>query len=191
MPYDRGNYQDKWRLERISRNVRQQLGLSQTDLLDPWQLAETVPAHIFYPDDLVRKELAARARQINWDGFAFCFPNEEHLMVLLNPGRSDRRQCATLLEELAHHLLGHTPSRIFPDPVSGLPRREFNAAQEAEAYDFGSVLLVPKELVQHHVKVIRGTSPALADACGCSIELVDLRIKRCRLWDRHQKNHPP
>jgi Zn-dependent peptidase ImmA (M78 family) len=188
--YDRGNYQDKWRIERIAKGVRQRLGLSQMDLLDPWRLAEAVPAHVFYPDDLIEEPLAMRARQINWDGFAFCFPDEEHLMVLLNPGRSVRRQRATLLEELAHHLLGHAPSRIFRDPVSALPRREFNKAQEEEAYDFGSVLLIPKEIIQHHVKVVRGTTEALADACGCSIELVELRIKRCRLWDRHQKNHP-
>ncbi len=67
-------------------------------------------------------------------------------------------------------------------------RREFNARQEAEAYDFGSVLLLPKELIQHHVKVRRAPAQELADRCGCSVEYVEFRIKRCRLWDRYNAN---
>src|SRR5207245_6173637 len=116
----------------------------------------------------------------------FSFPAEMHLMLLLNPARSERRQCATLLEELSHHLLRHIPSRIYRDPTTGLMRRDFDTSQESEAFDFGSVLLLPKELIQHHVKVVMGTAADLADSCGCSVELVELRIKRCRLWNRYQ-----
>jgi Zn-dependent peptidase ImmA (M78 family) len=185
MPYDRGRYQDKWRLERLARQIRERLGLSQTDILDPWDWAEGVPAHVLYPEDLGDDDLAARLREVGWDGGAFVFPNEMTLIVVLNPARSKRRQCATLLEELSHHVLGHTPSRIYQDPATGLLRRNFNPEQEAEAFDFGSVLLLPKELIQRHVKVTRGTASELADRCGCSVDLVELRIKRCRLWDRY------
>src|SRR5207245_9081672 len=108
-----------------------------TQILNPWRLAEVVPAHVFYPEDFVEPSLAVRARSVNWDGFAFTFPGEDFLMVLLNPARSMRRQCATLLEELSHHLLGHRPTRVVPDPITGLPRREFDQSQEEEAYDFG------------------------------------------------------
>jgi hypothetical protein len=185
MVYDRANYQDKWRIERKAQAIRQSLGLTQTEILDPWLLADAVNAHHFYPEDLVDPGLAARARKVNWDGFAFSFPGETHLMVLLNPARSERRQCATLLEELSHHVLRHTPSRIYRDPTTGLMRRDFDTAQESEAFDFGSVLLLPKELIQHHVKVRQGSAQELADICGCSVELVQLRIKRCRLWNRY------
>ncbi len=185
MPYVRNRYQDKWRLERIGQGVRRQLGLCQTDILDPWRLADVVQAHTFYPEDLVPASLARRARRVDWDGFSFAFPEEDCLMVLLNPARSRRRQCATLLEELSHHLLRHPPSRFFTDPLTGLRRREFNQAQEHEAYDLGTVLLLPKELIQHHVKESRDTAQQLADRCGCSVDLVHLRIKRCRLWNRY------
>jgi len=185
MVYDRANYQDKWRIERRAQAVRQSLGLTQTEILDPWFLAEAVNAHVFYPEDLVHPTLATRAGQVNWDGFAFMFPGEAHLMVLLNPARSERRQCATLLEELSHHLLRHEPRRLYRDPVTGLLRRDFDSAQESEAFDFGSVLLLPKEIIQQHVKVTRGSASQLADICGCSVELVHLRIKRCRLWNRY------
>jgi len=184
--YDRGRYQDKWRLERVARRVRERLGLSQTDILDPWILADAIPAHVLYPDDFGDPGLAARLRFVDWDGGAFVFPDEKTLIVILNPAKSKRRQLATLLEELSHHLLGHTPTRIYQDSATGLLRRNFNPAQEAEAFDFGSVLLLPKELIQHHVKVVMGTAADLADSCGCSVELVELRIKRCRLWNRYQ-----
>ncbi len=185
MVYDRATYQDKWRIEKKAQAIRHALGLTQTGILDPWLLADAVNAHLFYPEDLVDPGLAANARRVTWDGFAFSFPGETHLIVILNPARSDRRQCATLLEELAHHLLNHTPSRIYRDPATGLMRRDFDAAQEAEAFDFGSVLLLPKELIQHHIKVAQGSAQELADKCGCSAELVHLRIKRCRLWNRY------
>ena len=132
-------------MERLAKQVRERLGLGQTDVLDPWGLADAVPAHILFPEDFGDPALAARLRAVNWDGGAFVFPEERMLIVILNPGRSRRRQCATLLEELSHHLLGHAPSRIYRDSATGLLRRNFDAAQEAEAYDFGSVLLLPKE----------------------------------------------
>jgi Zn-dependent peptidase ImmA (M78 family) len=185
LEYDRARYQDKWRLERLARRVRTQLGLSQTDVLDPWRLADAVPAHVFYPEDLLPPMLARRALAIDWDGFAFAFPDDRFLMVVMNPARSRRRQCATLLAELSHHLLRHQPSRIYTDQVTGQLRRDFNQAQEEEAYDLGSVLLLPKELIQQHVKETAATALDLADRCGCSSDLVELRIKRCRLWNRY------
>ena len=112
-------------------------------------------------------------------------PGEPTLIVILNPARSLRRQCASLLEELSHHLLGHRPTRIYVDKRTGLLQRDYDPSQEAEAYDFGSVLLLPKELIRHHVKDLCGTAQQLADLCGCSVQNVELRIKRCRLWDRY------
>jgi Zn-dependent peptidase ImmA (M78 family) len=186
MPYDSGNYQDKWRLERLAQRVRSQLGLGPTDLLDVWRLADAVFAHVFFPADLVEPVLAERVTHVNWDGFAFQFDREEHLMVLLNPARPERRQRATLLEELAHHILRHPPSKIYKDPLTGLRRRVYNRSQEQEAYELGAMLLLPKEIIQQHVKVVQGRAEELADRHRCSAELVEFRIKRCRLWPRYQ-----
>lgn len=182
MSYD---YEAKWRLERLAQRVRSSLGLGPTDHLDVWRLADAVPAHVFYPEDVVDANLAERVGRASWDGFAFQFDGEDHLMVLLNRTRSERRQRATLLEELAHHILRHPPTRLYVDSATGLRRRVFNREQEEEAYELGSMLLLPKETIQHHVKVAHGTSEELADRLGCSIDLVEFRIKRCRLWSRY------
>ena len=49
MPYNRGNYQDKWRIERLATAVRGKLEVDQLEPLSPWRLADAIPAHIFYP----------------------------------------------------------------------------------------------------------------------------------------------
>jgi Zn-dependent peptidase ImmA (M78 family) len=180
LPRAKGN-RDKWLLEQCARTIREELRLTQFDVLDPWKLADTVPAHVFYVEDLVPLELALRAYQANWDGFAFQFPRESILMVILNSARPLTRQSATLMEELSHGLLGHAPSRLQEDPRTGLLRRDYNKEQEREAYDLGATILLPSELIEREVN--RGMrADEIALERGCSAALVDYRIKRCHLW---------
>ena len=188
-PYARGNYRDKWRLERQAQATRARLKLTQYDVIDPWRLADLVPAHVFYVDDIVDADLALRAGHAGWDGFAFQFPGESTLMVVLNPNRTTARQSATLMEELCHGLLRHAPTRLLQDPDTGLLRREYNQAQEHEAYDLGATILLPKELIQRAV-ANHVTASEVAAQHGCSIDLVHYRIQRCRLWKRYCKYLP-
>jgi Zn-dependent peptidase ImmA (M78 family) len=181
------SYQDKWRLEQYAGAIRERLRLTQFDILDPWKLADAIPAHVFYLEDVVSPELALKAYQANWDGFAFQFPRESILMVILNSAKPVTRQSATLMEELSHGLLGHVPSRLQEDPHTGLLRRDYNKVQEREAYGLGATILLPKELVEREVK--RGLCAGeIALERGCSAALVEYRIKRCHLWRRYTKH---
>ena len=184
--YTRGDYRDKWRLERQAAAVRGRLGLSQLDVLDPWRLADLIPAHVFYTEDVVGPDLAALAGRVAWDGFAYQYPDESMLIIVLNSARPSTRQQATLMEELCHGLLRHPPTRLAEDPLTGLLRREYHQDLEHEAYDLGATILLPKEKVQ--LEVSQGT-PAedLAQVHGCSVQLVHYRIRRCRLWNRYQQ----
>jgi len=178
--------QEKVHLEHYARDIREWQQLTQFEILDPWRLADAVPAHIFYVEDLVGPELALRAMQANWDGFAFQFPHESILMVVLNSARPSTRQYATLMEELSHSFLGHAPTRLWEDPTTGFPRRDYNQTQEREAYDLGATILLPKELIER--EVVRGrTAEEIALERGCSAELVRYRIKRSHLWERYTK----
>jgi Zn-dependent peptidase ImmA (M78 family) len=105
---------------------------------------------------------------------------------LLNPLRSRARQTATLMAELSHRLLDHEPSMIWTDAATGLLRRTFNAGQEAEAYDLGAALLLPKERIQMEVGRQRVAQDVAVEHI-CSVELVEYRIKRLRLWGRYSK----
>ena len=106
-----------------------------------------MPARIFRPEDFGDEVLARRLRQVPWDGLSFTLPGEPALVVLLNPHRPATRRTATLMEELAHALLEHRPSRLEPDPATGVLRRSYDAAQEREAFEFGATLLLPRDLL--------------------------------------------
>ena len=180
------SYQNKWRLEQHARAIRERLRLTQFDILDPWKLADTVPAHVFYLEDVVPHELALKAHRANWDGLAFQFPRESTLMVVLNSARPVTRQSATLMEELSHGLLGHVPSRLQEDPHTGLLRRDYNKDQESEAYDLGATILLPRELIEQEVN--RGMrAHEIALERGCSAALVEYRIKRCHFWEPYNR----
>jgi len=185
MAYSRGRYQDKWRIERQAAVVRRSLGLDQLTPLDPWLLCEAVPAHVFYPEDFPADGLARQLQAVPWDGFSFCFPDEVTLIVMLNSARPRTRQMATLMEELAHHLLGHKPCAITRDPTGGFLRRSYDPSQETEAFDLGAALILPKEKVQRDVGAHRSAAE-IAREHGCSGDLVIYRIKRMRLWRRYE-----
>jgi Zn-dependent peptidase ImmA (M78 family) len=184
MAYDRGHFRDKWRIERLSAEIRASIGLDQVSVLAPQALCDAVPAHVFAPDDFGDPALSSRVARVRWDGLSFSYPGDSTLIVVLNPNRSSARQAATLMEELSHHLLRHAPSTIWTDPQTGLPRRDFNKAQEEEAYDLGAALLLPKERIQGEVASQR-SGRDVATEHGCSLKLVEYRIKRLRLWNRY------
>jgi IrrE N-terminal-like domain len=171
-------------LEREAAAIRWQLGLGPLDRLDPLALAAAVPALVFRPEDFVDDVLARRLRQVPWDGLSFKLPGDPTLVVVLNPDRPATRRTATLLEELAHALLGHEPSRLERDPATGVLRRSFDARQEREAFELGATLLLPRELLAAELRARRPVS-SIARRLGCSEALVLFRIRRLGLSRRY------
>jgi Zn-dependent peptidase ImmA (M78 family) len=184
MSYSRGDYRDKWRIERLAAAVRGKLGFDQLTPLSPWRLADAIPAHVFYPEDFGSDGLVRRVRDVKWDGFAFAVPGERTLMIVLNPTKPETRQTATLMEELSHHLLGHEPCSIAVNPQTKVLERTYDKGQEDEAYDLGAAILLPKERIQRDVAA-RLTAAEIAAAHACSDDIVVYRIKRMRLWQRY------
>jgi hypothetical protein len=81
MAYNRGDYRDKRRIERLATAIRSKLGLDQIEPLNPLRLADAIPAHVFYPEDFAKDGLARRMRRVNRDGFAFYCPGDPTLMI--------------------------------------------------------------------------------------------------------------
>lgn len=184
MAYDRGDYRQKWRIERIAAAVRRHLGLSPLSILTVEAACDAVRAHVLVPEDFGDVALAQQLRRAAWDAFSFTYPGENVLIIVVNPARAPSRRAATLMEEVSHHILGHVPSAIWVDGT-GLPRRDYNEAQEREAFDLGAALLLPKEKIQSDVGRQR-RAMEIAVEHGCSMQLVEYRIKRLRLWNRYR-----
>jgi hypothetical protein len=84
------------------------------------------------------------------------------------------------MEEIAHVVLGHKPTRISVG-AGGLPCREYNAANEQTAYGAGAAALVPYAALSLGLR--DGATPeSIAEQYGVSPQLVSYRIKITMLW---------
>jgi IrrE N-terminal-like domain len=111
-------------------------------------------------------------------------------LCMLNPDQSRRRQKITLMEEISHSFLGHSPTVL---SKSGESRyRDFNKKQEQEAYGVGAAVLLPWRLF---FPMLNGgdSFDCLSKAFDVTRELVQYRIKVCgasSLYSKRQRNGP-
>lgn len=180
--------------ERIGLQIRQIASTPLDRALDPWQLAPLVKLKVVDIDYLLQlsvetRNILLRENSKDWSGATTMpLPNGWRL-VFINPKHSRERQVATLMEEVSHTVLGHTPTLITPNV--GMERktgfRDFNKAQEEAAYGVGSAALIPYYILQLSVK--RGVSVnRIAQKFGVSEDLVLFRIKVCKLWEIYKSN---
>jgi hypothetical protein len=119
-----------------------------------------------------------------WSGGACSqtLPSGEKL-IILNPTHHVNRQHATLMEEISHVFLGHTPSRL----VVGNKTRDYHAEIEEEAYGVGAAALVPYTALRRMIKQGK-TSREIARHFVVSKLLVEFRMKITRLWEDYKLN---
>jgi len=179
--------------ERIALKIREYAGVPLEERLDPWQLAGKLKLRVLTPDDI--PGISPEMRQVllqgdGWSGAALPPLPDGTKLVFLNPTHSAERQAATLMEEISHGVLGHTPTRIHGVKISAGERakfRDYNAAQEEAAYGVGSAALVPYFPLRRATEFGLETT-AIARHYGVSRALVEYRLKVCRLWETHLAN---
>ena len=109
-------------------------------------------------------------------------------IIVLNPTHNDKRQNATLMEEICHVFLGHKPSRLAIENVNkqGKPiARDYREADEEAAYSVGAAALVPYSALRRFVEQGK-TSREIARHFNVSRELVEYRMKVSRLWEDYK-----
>lgn len=181
--------------ERIALKIRDLAATPLDRALDPWQLAPKVKLKVVDINHL--SKLSEEARKIllkenskDWSGATTMpLPNGWRL-VFINPVHSRERQVATLMEEVSHVVLRHSPSLIKTpgesDQTDQTRFRDFNKAQEEAAYGVGSAALIPYYILR--LSVTRGISiDRIAHKFGVSEDLVFFRIKVCKLWDIYKQ----
>jgi Zn-dependent peptidase ImmA (M78 family) len=99
---------------------------------------------------------------------------DQHLIVF-NPAHSKGRQSNDLMHELAHIILGHTPTFSFLDPVKQLLVRSHDRTQEEEADWLAGAVLLPRQALLY----VRGRQLGAEEICrryGISKRLLSFRL---------------
>ena len=176
--------------------LRDFAGVRPDEALDPFALAEFARLLVVDFDQI--KDLSAESREHllgdgmnDWSGGACSrpLPNGWRI-VILNPAHGVHRNRATLMEEISHVFLGHTPNRLAvvvsePPAVAGGPKkiltRDYNKSDEEEAYAVGAAALVPYAALRRLVWAGR-TAEEIARRFRVSMPLAEYRIKVTHLW---------
>lgn len=178
--------------ERIALKIREFAGVAIDQLLNPWELAPFVKLKVVNIRDVKGLSEAARKQLLRMDGKGWSggasrpLPDGSRL-VFLNPTHGKERQAATLMEEICHVILGHSPTSIRTEHSDEqINFRNFNENQEEVAYAVGAAALIPYFPLK--LAVQQGfASNKIARRFGVSRELVEYRIKVCRLWDEYKQ----
>jgi Zn-dependent peptidase ImmA (M78 family) len=174
--------------ERIALKIREFAGAPVDQPLNPWKLAPYVKILVL---DLKQIEgLSEESRRTllgdsgkAWSGGASRPLPDGSRLVFLNPNHTRERQAATLMEEICHVVLGHSPTKLMlaEEAERAVHFRNFDKNQEEVAYAVGAAALIPYFSLRH--AVLAGlTSDRIARRFGVSRDLVEYRIKVCRLW---------
>ena len=177
--------------------LRDFAGVKGEQPLDPFALAEFARLLVVDFDSIEGLSPESRTHLLSdaaneWSGGACArpLPNGWKL-VILNPAHGQQRNRATLMEEVAHVFLGHTPNRLAiiskkPDLSQDTAARDYNHDDEEAAYAVGAAALVPYAALRRFV--IRGRNAAqIAQHFRVSRQLVEYRIKVTHLWAEYKR----
>jgi hypothetical protein len=139
------------------------------------------------------RELLLGAATEEWSGGACsrALPDGRKI-IILNPRHGRQRKHATLMEEICHVFLGHTPNRLAVVASSADGRataRDYERADEEAAYATGAAALVPFSTLR---KFVLQGKPAneIAKHFRVSRDLVLYRLKVTKLWSLYKSAHP-
>ncbi|MBI3651500.1 MAG: ImmA/IrrE family metallo-endopeptidase [Acidobacteria bacterium] len=177
--------------ERIALKIREFAGVAIDQILNPWELAPYVKLKVVSIREIQGLSEEARKQLLRMDGKGWSggasrpLPNGWRL-VFLNPTHGKERQAATLMEECCHVILGHSPTRLRTEEAGeNINFRNFDDNQEEVAYAVGAAALVPYYPLKHAVQAGLNSSK-IARRFAVSRELVEYRIKVCRLWEEYK-----
>lgn len=168
----------KSRCENLAVQVRQHLGLKDSEPLSATELAEYLGVWIWEMDtvpglrpEAVRHLISAEGDE--WSAVAVRSGMQD--IITLNPTHSPARQSNDLMHELAHIMLNHEPCKVIVS-TPGVGFRTFDKRQEAEADWLAACLLLPRTAVamSHGQKM---PVDQAADYFGVSKDLYRYRLR--------------
>jgi len=179
--------------------LRDFAGLRREDeALDPFELAYFAKLMVINFDEIEGLSEETREHLLGvgvnyWSGGTSSrpLPNGWRL-VILNPKHGKARNNATLMEEVCHVFLGHKANRlsiVAQNKQGKTVARDYNEADEEAAYAVGAAALVPFAGLRRLMRQGK-SSIEIARHFNVSRELVEYRLKVCRLWAEYRGRHP-
>jgi hypothetical protein len=190
---------EKWRQFELHALCLRDFAQVRADApLNPFALARF--AKLLVVDFKAIEGLSAEAREhllgpasAEWSGGACsrALPDGRKI-IILNPNHGRQRQHSTLMEEICHVFLGHSPNRLAivatgKDGKSAA--RDYQKADEEAAYATGAAALVPFSSLRRFV-LLGKSAGEIARHFRVSRELVGYRLKVTRLWNLYKSTHP-
>ena len=188
---------EKWRQYELRALGLRDFARAREDApLDPFALARF--ANLLVVDFDQIKGLSAEARERlmgsaadEWSGGACsqALPDGSKI-IILNPQHGRQRRNATLMEEICHVFLGHTPNRlvVVADEGGRSAARDYKKADEEAAYGIGAAALLPFSSLRKFV-LQNKASVEIARHFRVSQQLVGYRLKVTRLWSLYKSAH--
>jgi hypothetical protein len=171
--------------------LKQRVGLPWYEPVDPLAMLAAIPARLLLEADIRQLSPpladALFVEGVNaWSAFAIA-PSSTGSIIVLNSRHPETRRRASLMEEIAHLMLDHPPSRLCLD-LDGISLiRSYNDTAELEAYDVGAACLVPYALLFRQIRYEAKQVDELARLFSVSEDLIRYRIKRSGLSAVYRK----
>lgn len=173
------------------------LRLRPAEVLDPFALAPKVALTLMelaeVPIDEGLRSYLMNGAGDHWSGGVYPIPLPDGTyLCILNPTHDIKRRRITLMEEITHVFMRHAPTGV-RKLAGGLAVRDYDIAQEREAYGIGAAALLP--WVSFFRELNAGLSiEAIAVNYGISTALVSYRISitgATNLYKARLRSQPP
>ena len=168
-------------MREVAKEERQSLGLTSTDKLDPYQLADEHGIPVYSLSELRSWDLSEEAHNYfssnktgKWS--AALVPLGRGRFIVENDGHADVRRRASIAHELGHHLLEHS----FNGALMGDHEHLYDTTKEKQATFVAGELLVP-DAAAFKAAYARWTNAHVARAYGVSEQFAQMQMKGPRV----------
>lgn len=170
-----------------AREIREELGLSLLDRLDPWQLAAhlQIPVTALSEMEPEAQNAVHRLHDLEPDAFsALTVFHGSRRWIVHNDAHSLGRQASDLAHELAHALLHHPPTPALDE--NGC--RDWNQDIEDEANWLAGAMLITEDAA---LSIVRKRTPlqVAAQELGVSMKMMQWRINVTGARSRVARSH--
>ena len=164
--------------ENVSLQHRKDLGLSQTDPIDLWNLAKKQGVIVWKANEVPgidKDTLYVLTKEDPESWSALTLMEHGKRLIILNPASVPSRMNSDLAHELSHLIIGHDGTRIDITPDNLLMLHNYGKQHESEATWLAGCLLLPRSALLH----IRRISMSIEETCriyGISKDMLLFRI---------------